>query len=69
MKRVNISAEFPDLKGNIYRSGVATASTTRAAIARAFESVLGQVKGKHISTIKSTISISEVKGDSSKEAV
>ena len=61
MKRIQIQATFPEIKGVNTRSGVGVASTTRAGIARAFEDVLKQVKGKRISVINASLSISETK--------
>lgn len=63
MKRVQIQATFPEFKGVNERRGIGVASTTRAGIARAFEDVLKQVKGKRYSVINASLSISETKNN------
>ena len=59
MKIARVSAQFGELKGNSYADGKGSASTTKAAIARAFSDLLKQpnVRRKHISSIKATITI------------
>jgi hypothetical protein len=59
MKIARIEAQFPELKGNSYADGKGEASTTKAAISRAFSDLLKQpnVRRKHISTIKATITV------------
>jgi hypothetical protein len=56
-KQVFLEAFFPELKGNPER---ARPSTPKVAISRAFSDILKQVRGKRISTIKATISITDV---------
>jgi len=61
MKSVIAELMFPELKGgSIYKTGRGKASNTKSAIARAIADGLKQVRGKHITTIKATITIIEV---------
>lgn len=61
IKLATVEAFLPELKGgNIYKVGRGRASTSKAAISRAFGDLLKQVKGKRIHTIKATITIVEV---------
>lgn len=61
IKLATIEGMFPELKGgSIYKTGRGRASTSKAAISRAFGDLLKQVKGKRIHTIKATITIVEV---------
>ena len=61
MKRAFVEATFPELpSGKMYHSGRGTGGSAKVAIARAFANVLKQVKGRRITVIKATISLSEV---------
>ena len=58
MKHVMVEAMFPELKGgSIYKVGHGEASNAKPAIARAFGNLLKQVRGKRVSIIKATITI------------
>ena len=53
-----IEAMFPELKGgSIYKTGRGKASTSKAAISRAFADVFKQIRKKRIHQIKATITI------------
>lgn len=61
MKQAFIEGMFPDLKGgDIYKTGRGRGSSSRIAIARAFGDLLKQVSKKRVTTIKATISITDV---------
>lgn len=61
MKQAYIEGMFPDLKGgDIYKQGRGRGSTSRVAIARAFGDLLKKVSKKRITSIKATISITDV---------
>lgn len=58
LKHVIIEATFPELKGGkMYQSAHGEASTSKAAIARAFRELLKKIPGKRISVIQARISI------------
>lgn len=62
MKNVFIDATLPELKGGaMYQVGRGTGTSAKVALARAFGQLLKQpkVKGKRISTIRATITITE----------
>jgi len=61
MKTAFVEAEFGELKGNNQATGRGEASTAKAAISRAMGDLLKQpnVRRKHISTIKCTITITQ----------
>jgi hypothetical protein len=59
MKLVTVEAFMPEIKGNPYRTGRGRASTSKAAISRAFGDILKQLKGKRLQTIKATVTIVE----------
>ena len=60
MKIAFVEAMFPELKGKfIYRTGRGEAAGNKAAISRAMGDLFKQVKGKRISVIKCTITITE----------
>ena len=58
LKHVIIEATVPELKGGkMYQSAHGEASTSKAAIARAFRELLKKIPGKRISVIQARISI------------
>ena len=60
MKIAFCEAMFPELKGKfIYRTGRGEAAGNKAAISRAMGDLLKQVKGKRISVIKCTITLTD----------
>jgi hypothetical protein len=60
MKLAVAECMFPELKGGqIYKIGHGQASTSKAAISRAFADVLKQVSKKRIHQIKANITIVE----------
>jgi len=60
MKIAFIEAFFPELKGKfIYRTGRGEASSNKAAISRAMGDLFKGVKGKRVSVIKCTITLTE----------
>ena len=61
MKSVIVEAMFPELKGgSIYKTGRGKASNAKSAISRAFADALKQIRGKHITMIKATITIVQI---------
>ena len=55
-----IEAFMPELKGpSIYKNGRGEGSNVDAAVSRAFKNLRKQLKGKRISVIKCTITITE----------
>jgi hypothetical protein len=60
-KHAYIEAFFPELPGGkCYQTAHGEASTAKAAISRAVGSVLKQVKGRRLKTIKATIILSTI---------
>lgn len=61
MKNVHLDAEFAELRGNNRAVGRGTASTTKAAISRAFADLFKQpnVKHKRVSHINVTVYIND----------
>jgi len=63
MKIAFIEAHLPELRGpKAFKSGRGEASNSAAAISRAFKEVFKQVKGKRVSVIKATITLT-IKAD------
>lgn len=61
MKLATVYATFPELRGaNCHRTGRGRATTSRAAIARAFADLFVQVKGRRVHEIKCAIAIVNV---------
>jgi hypothetical protein len=61
MKKAYIEGTFPELpSGKMYKVGRGTGGNAKVAISRAFSDLLKQVKGRRITAIKATISLSEV---------
>lgn len=61
MKQAFVEGMFPDLRGgDIYKTGRGRGGSSRIAVARAFGDLLKQVSKKRITTIKATISITDV---------
>lgn len=60
MKIAFVEAFFPELKGKfIYRTGRGEASYNKSAISRAMGDLFKGVKGKRVSVIKCTITLTE----------
>jgi len=60
MKIAFVEAMFPELKGKfIYRTGRGEAAGNKAAISRAMGDLFKQVKGKRVSVIKCTITLTD----------
>jgi hypothetical protein len=60
MKLAFVEAMFPELKGKyIYKTGRGEGSGNKAAISRAMGDLFKQVKGKRVSIIKCTITLTE----------
>lgn len=60
MKIAFVEAFFPELKGKfIYRTGRGEASDNKSAISRAMGDLFKGVKGKRVSVIKCTITLTE----------
>lgn len=61
MKLVTVEAHFPELKGKyIYLTGRGKATNWTAALSRAAKDLQKQLAGKHIHSIKATITIVDV---------
>jgi hypothetical protein len=60
LKIAFVEAFFPELKGKfIYRTGRGEASDNKSAISRAMGDLFKGVKGKRVSVIKCTITLTE----------
>lgn len=60
MKLAFVEAMFPELKGKyIYKTGRGEGSGNKAAISRAMGDLFKQIKGKRVSVIKCTITLTE----------
>jgi len=65
MRKKVVEAEcmFPELHGAfLYRTGHGRATTTRAAISRAFGNALRQIKSKRITDVQARLRITNNKG-------
>ena len=60
MKLATVEAFFSEVKGNPYRTGRGKATTSPAAISRAFKEVFKQLRGKRIHTLTATLTIIDV---------
>lgn len=61
MKQAYIEATFPDLKvKDAFQTGRGRGGSARIAIGRAFGDLLKKVSKKRVTTIKATISITDV---------
>lgn len=69
MKQAYIEATFPDLKvKDAYQVGRGRGSSSRIAIGRAFSDLLKKVSKKRVTTIKATISITDVMEDNNADS-
>jgi len=60
MKIAFVEATLPELKGGkMYQTGRGEASNSKAAISRAFGDMFKKVRGRRISVIKCTITLTE----------
>lgn len=69
MKQAYIEATFPELKvKDAYQTGRGRGGSGRIAVGRAFADLLKKVSKKRISTIKATISITDVMEESNEDS-
>ena len=68
MKVAFVEATLPELKGGkMYQSGRGEGANAKAAISRAFGDMFKKIKGKRVSVIKCTITLTQ-KADAEVEA-